>query len=244
MTDNQSPQPAQKYRLPIINSAEGINGLSHLSSEEKELGMDNLKKIPPSDGWFLLANDPEAQAFYAMTEQGILNLLAPDTQFDPGSPMTLSCLLIGRLMNCEWMVGCMSFISVKHIELWGTEDFKAEQIGMLDFPDADCWTAEQSLTLKFTRACVEHTMTDEVFAQAREMWGDKRLIRMIIWFGFCQTWVMLQNSTGMKFESDAVPEGGIPKQAVPMLHAKTADTWKGYMSIWAKQTPFPGPPGS
>ncbi|MBT8340780.1 MAG: hypothetical protein KJP07_12265, partial [Desulfatitalea sp.] len=75
----QTKQP-KGIRLPIVRTAADIDKLPHLSDEEKALAKANLKKVAPSDGWYLLGNNPELQWFWQLIELALVHRLAPDAQ--------------------------------------------------------------------------------------------------------------------------------------------------------------------
>ena len=226
-----------KTRMPIVKTEADVDRLSDLSPEEKVLAKENLKKVPLTDGWALMGSDPEAQAFFSMVENGIQKLLRPDVQADPGGPMSLSGLYIAKRMNGEWMSSLLNVLYATSIEPWEKKDFSAAHLGLIDFPDSPMWSAEQSLTLRFTQACYDGEMSDELYNEAREMWGDKRILRLTLWFGFVQTWVFIQNTAGLSYVPGSHPEleSGIsnPRLVENSLWPKAEKTWEGLMSVWS-----------
>ncbi|NNJ99961.1 MAG: hypothetical protein HKP58_06065, partial [Desulfatitalea sp.] len=95
-------------RLPMARTDADIDALSHLSEAEKAAAKENQKRVPPSDGWLLLGNDPQLQAIARIDEIATVVLLEPDTQMIPGGPMNLICLEVARHMGNEWMFAAMA----------------------------------------------------------------------------------------------------------------------------------------
>ena len=240
MASSESRSYPYGYRLPVIDKDASVLSLPHLSNEEKILGLENLHKIPPSDGWYLLGSDPELQAFLSIMEKGILRLLQSDSQFNPGSPMSLSCLQIAKNSRFEWMATVMSHISVKGIELWKKEDFSPENLGLLDFSNSGLWTEEQRLTLEFTKACQKNTMTDELYEQAKDAWGEKGILRLMMWFGFVRIWAILQDIMKVRFEPGTIPEEGVSPEMVESFKPDLDAFWKALMEVWST-TSIPEP---
>ncbi|MBT8342284.1 MAG: hypothetical protein HKP58_18295 [Desulfatitalea sp.] len=211
MTDAKLTQQQQGARLPMARTDADIDALTHLTDAEKAVAKKNQKRVPPSDGWFLLGNDPELQAIARIDEIASIVLLEPDTQMIPGGPMNLMCLIVARHFGNEWMFAAMAKVAVNMAKATGQKDFDPVQFGMLDFPDSMIWTDVQRLTIKFTHACLNNTMTDELFEQAREIWGEKRILRYIRWMSYVQFWAMVQNACNLKW----VPTVGVgEKQTV------------------------------
>ncbi|MBT8342537.1 MAG: hypothetical protein HKP58_06025, partial [Desulfatitalea sp.] len=73
-----------------------------------------------------------------------------------------------------------------------------------------------------------------LFAQAREIWGEKRILRYIRWISYVQFWAMVQNVCNLKW----VPAAGLgEKQAVVPPDPKErldfdTSVMNGLLSLW------------
>ncbi|MBT8340827.1 MAG: hypothetical protein HKP58_20375 [Desulfatitalea sp.] len=235
--DQLSEQP-EGMRFPIICTAADVEALSHLSEEEKAMALENLGKIPGGEGWFLLGNDPELQGFLHLIELSIAMLLEPDNQFVPFSPMSLGLSEVARQAGCEYTAGAMGVCTASAIGTWvADKDSYHSQMGMLDFPDSALWTDEQRMTIKFVRACLENKMTDELFDQALKTWGEKKILRHIVWLGFAHMWAMIMNTAKLswpKMHSAPIPQ----KAMVDGYYSHISKIWEGLQDVWASVTPF------
>ncbi|MBT8340826.1 MAG: hypothetical protein HKP58_20370 [Desulfatitalea sp.] len=236
-TSELSVQP-EGVRFPIIRSAADIETLAHLSEEEKALARENLDKIPGGEGWFLLGSDPELQGFLHIVELSIALLLAPDSQFVPFGGMNVGCIEVARQMGCEWQAGVLNVITASAIGTWvSDENCYHSQLGMLDFPDSALWTDEQRVTIKFIRACLENTMTDELFDQARKTWGEQKLLRHIAWVGFAHMWAMIINTANVGWHK--VHQLPIPDESLKQgYESHIAKIFEDLQGVWAAVTPF------
>ncbi|MBT8341475.1 MAG: hypothetical protein KJP07_15825, partial [Desulfatitalea sp.] len=190
---NDASKRSRKPRLPYIHTEKDIENMDHLNEEEKALAKKSLKKTTPTDTLFLLLNDPELQALFQVNERAIESLLAPDYQAQAYSPMTLMCLEVARLTNCEFMLGNFSLICDTSAK--SQPDIRpamgAPLLSMLGCPDADCWTDEQRLSIKFANACHKHSMSEALFQEALKTWGKKKTLRHIYFIGVVNTAYMI-----------------------------------------------------
>ncbi|MBT8340499.1 MAG: hypothetical protein HKP58_01875 [Desulfatitalea sp.] len=235
MTKNANERSKQPkgIRLPILRNDADIEAMSHLSEAEKAAAKDNLKRVPPSDGWLMLENDPEMQAVANIYENALIGLLAPDFQGTSGSPMNLICHEVARLTGCEWMAALLAkgaITSPLSKEYWDPA-----QLAMLPYPDSALWNEEQRLALKFIDACVTNSMTDELFAQAREVWGEKRLLRHIFFIGYAHTWAMVENACNLTY-TPVVSDAKIAPDETEKLGID--DVQKGLRSLWNSKKKF------
>ncbi|MBT8342281.1 MAG: hypothetical protein HKP58_18280 [Desulfatitalea sp.] len=227
-----SKQP-KGIRLPIIRCDEDVDTIPHLNDEEKAAAKENLRRIPPSDGWLVLTNDPEMQAVASIYENALIGILAPDFQGISGGSMNLICHAVGRLAGCEWMSALMAKLGLSAPKT--AEGWDPAQLAMLAYPDSALWSEEQRLTLKFVEACFTNTMTDELFAQARETWGEKRLLRHIFFIGYVHSWAMLENSCNLAYTPVASDVKVAPDETEKL---GVDDVVKGLRSLWNSKKAF------
>ncbi|MBT8339536.1 MAG: hypothetical protein KJP07_05940, partial [Desulfatitalea sp.] len=175
--------------LPLIKTPADIEGLSYLSEDEKALGLHNLEHhVALTDGWEMLGNDPELQMFIHLYGNELLGLLPLDMQVIPFSPLNLISLEVARRVGNDYVFGLMKGSTIAELEPFGYPEIAQLKFHFLAFPNLKIWNEEERLTLKFVKACYENKLTRELFEQAREAWGEKRLLRHIGWMGYMQTW--------------------------------------------------------
>ncbi len=205
---------AKNFRLPVIKTPEDVAALSHLNDEEKAMAVGNLGKVPPSDGWWMLGNDPELQAYWAMMERESTALLYPDTQMYAFGPMNLLTLAVAKRTRSDYQYGALASFTANQLSF---SDLPADAIQKLPFlgdPDASVWSDEESFTVKFAIACIDLQMTDELFAKAVATWGEKKTLRHISWVSFVFQWAIMIEALGMKYVHSAMELKGVP---LPLL---------------------------
>ncbi|MBT8342535.1 MAG: hypothetical protein HKP58_06035 [Desulfatitalea sp.] len=227
-----SKQP-EGIRLPILRTHADIDASSHLTEEEKAMAKDNLTRVPPSDGWYMLENDPEMQALANIHENGLIGLLDPDFQGIKGGPMNLVCLELARLTGCEWMASFLAKIGMT--SPLSSDDWDPAQLAVLSFPDSKLWSENQRLALKFIGACYNHAMTDELFEQARKAWGEKRVLRFIFFIGYVNTWAMVENACNLTF-TPVSSEAKVAANETEKLGID--DVRKGLKALWNSKQKF------
>ncbi|MBT8341477.1 MAG: hypothetical protein KJP07_15835, partial [Desulfatitalea sp.] len=205
-----------EFRLPEIKTPADVEAMSHLSKEEKELGIKNLKKIPESDGWAIMGNDPELQVFWHIMEREYTALLQGDFQGVPFGPMNLLSLVAAKKSGSDYLYNFFAALTVRQIEAYPQSPDNAAKLAVLDSPDSELWRDEERMILKFAWASINNEMTDELFEEAREAWGEQRLLRNLAWLSYVSMWSMVANVLDIKFlpEQMLPPGFTIPAQAI------------------------------
>ncbi|MBT8338831.1 MAG: hypothetical protein KJP07_02350 [Desulfatitalea sp.] len=228
-------------RLPLIRTEADIDELPHLSSEEKAMAKENQAKTPASDCLSLMGNDPELQGLFILMERACEALLAPDYQSVPFDPMNLIAIEVARQTQCEFFVSVFEQVTVGAIDKFKKKDAQARQLGMFEYPDSKVWTEDQRLVLKFTKACCKNEMTDELFGEARKTWGEKKLLRIMLWIGFLYIPYIISNACNLT--SDPTKETPIwsmfPPEALTFVHQMNDKTCKELLSVWASTDKLP-----
>ncbi|MBT8342532.1 MAG: hypothetical protein HKP58_06050 [Desulfatitalea sp.] len=237
MSDTKSKLKTRKpgeFRLPLIKTLADVEALSHLSKEEKAVAVENFTRIPPSDGYYMMGNDPDLQSFWRLMEMEITSLLFPDHQGVPFGPMNLITLEVARHSGNDYLLGFMQHVTANTIGDFDKPYDNYQKLGMLENADSAMWTDEERMIIKFTRACLESKMTDELFEQARAAWGEKKLLRYIAWVAFVQQWGTLQSALDMKFlpETMSFPRGIMGPEAVGAAVSKLKDTKDKVREFW------------
>ncbi|MBT8338383.1 MAG: hypothetical protein KJP07_00075 [Desulfatitalea sp.] len=229
-----------EFRLPIINTPADVEALSHLNKEEKALGLENLKKVPHTDGWFILGSDPDIQAFWQIMERNLTSLLYPDFQGIPFGPMNLITLEVARHSGNDYLIGLLRQCTAVAIGDSKMPFGAYTKLSLLEYPDSAVWNNEERMTLKFTRACLENAMTDELFEQALETWGEKKLLRLISWLAFVNQWAILENVLDMKFvpETMSLPSGSMSPKTVEKITSNLKNTKMKMREFWSSLVVF------
>ncbi|OBJ38361.1 hypothetical protein A5621_13450 [Mycobacterium colombiense] len=68
---------------------------------------------------------------------------------------------------------------------------------LLGFPDADSWSDEQRLALKFLGAAVNREMTDELWEAAVKTWGTQLTMRYLAFVGYYVSYDILMSACGL-----------------------------------------------
>ncbi|MBT8342101.1 MAG: hypothetical protein HKP58_14400 [Desulfatitalea sp.] len=235
---NATKSGPEGFRMPLIKSPADVEALSHLSPDEKALGVENLKKFPPSDGYFIMGNDPDMQATLRIMEMEITSLLHPDHQGIPFSPMNLMALEVARHIGNDYLTGLMQNVTANTIGDFQKPYDHYMKLGMIENQDSAVWNDEQQLAIKFTRACLEFNMTDEVFEQARAAWGEKKVLRYIAWISYVHQWGMIQSALGMKYlpETMTYPRGSMTPEVIDVVISKLKDTKEKVRKFWIEET--------
>ena len=204
------------FRLPMIKAPEDVDRLAHLTDEEKKFAKLNLPKVPRTEGWWMLGCDPISQALWQMIERVMTASQDGDFQGKRFGFMHLSLMVIAKHFHCEYLQGVFATLSDARCYDNDVVDGVTKLL-MIDYPETDCWTREESLSIRFTKACLDNTMTDELFQEALDTWGETMTVRHLNWIGYGMFWQMFENATHMPFKmeykfprgrmSDAVIEG-------------------------------------
>ena len=111
---------------------------------------------------------------------------------------------------------------------------------MLEDPKSEVWTYEDRMAPKFTKACFDNTITDELFEQARSTWGEQKLLRHISLIGFVLYWAILGNVLDMKFVPEIMtfPRGSMNPEFVGMITSKPKDTKEKVREFWGPLVNF------
>ena len=196
---------AGEFRMNSIKSPAHVKALKNLSSDDKKLALENLKRVPPTDGWWVLGNSPDVQAMLQMNERWLLSTLYPDSyQGVAFSPTNIMTILVCRHFNHEYGEGLLAAVTAGVINAQG-EDAQSitrdmTKLQMLDYPDANFYSPEESLTIKFTNAALNTDMTDELFLEARKTWGDQKTIGYLAWIGFISQMVIIMDAAGLEYD--------------------------------------------
>lgn len=231
-----SAEAKDSFRLPVIKTPADVKKLKDLDKGETALGLENLKKIPPTDGWYILGSDPDLQAFWQIWERHLLALLSPDMQAVPFSPINLMAHEVARISENDYLIGIFRQLTAVNIADFNktNPDEDYTKLGLLEYPDSQVWSAEERLALKFTQATLENSMTDELFQEARNTWGDKMTLRYISWIGYVYQWAILENVLGMTFvpETMSFPKGSLSPEVVDTIVKKIEPTKYQVREFW------------
>lgn len=238
-TDTKSSTNPVKSRLPVINTPADVEALTYLDSDEKKMAIENLKKVPPTDGWRMLGGDPDVQALWQLQERINTSLLYPDFQAKPFGPMSFINLLVGEYSGNEYLIGIMNSFTIRTIKEYGYGEDYYTKLTMLEFPDSNVWTDEERITIKFVNAALHNTMTDQLFNQALGLWGEKLLLRHLSWISFVNGWAMLLNTLDVHYElSMRPPPGAMTPESIDIITNNLKDTKLEARQFWRSLVEF------
>lgn len=226
---------AGKPRLPFVKTPADVEALTHLSAEEKVWALENLKKIPLSDGWSLMGSDPELQAFMHLMERQGGALLEGDFQIIPFGPMNLISLEVFRRSGNDYEQALFNALTAAEIGQFKLGNEAYMKLGMLESPDSMIWSEEERLAIKFTDAVLDNEMTDELFEQARTAWGEQKLLRHFYWLSYVKTWSMLCNMLNLRFTPEMLTppmKNGVPPELIQKIVAPHQQTRADLKTLW------------
>lgn len=219
-------------KLYPIRTAENVAAAEHLSDEEKELAIKNLKRIPPTTPYCLLQNDPELAAMWRLTEMYVTELLKPDFQMIPFSDMNLITLVTAKHSGCEAQISLFAAYTGVALYGFGKGTDAAAKLALLDFPEAAAWTKEESLCIRFVNALLDYKMTDELFSEALELWGEKKTLRHITWANLVNFWCMFAVCTDATFDPATVPPMGLISPKLVENAISYGPEKEGILAVW------------
>ncbi len=227
-------------RLPCIKTKEDFDSLDYLNEEEKQIGLDNIasRRVISNEGWLMLGNNPELQSFWQFMESENIAMQNGDFQARPFSFMNLTNLILAKQSNNEYLWGMMVTATDASCEAHGLGQLGTVKLSMIDNPDSEIWSEEERLRIRFINAAVNNTMTDEIFQEAIDAWGEKQIIANLSWISFIWGWQMLLNSLNLKFDmSMATKRGAMSPEMIDMVVASRMPTSEQFRKFWAETSP-------
>lgn len=240
-TGRQTTEVEKAFRLNQIRTSADVEALSHLDADEKALGKALLRKIPDSHGWAILGNDPELQALWHTMERVYMGLFE-SFQGVPLGAMNLIALETSLYAGSDYVYGLFATLTARQMAAYNMPVDYYGKLAVVGSPDSPMWTDEERLVLEFTRASLENRMSDELFEQARETWGEKRLLRTLAWMSYVQMWSNVSNVLDLKFDPDMLPAGeSYPPEVVAKLLPKMQETRAKFLEFVTDDlSTFPG----
>lgn len=231
---NTENKPMLGLRLPLLDSAAAIAAAPNLTAEEKEMAIGNLNRCPPNDAWYLLNHEPKLVAVMQIWGTCFMELL-DDAPGIPGKPGQWMAFEAARFMNCEFMAAILSTSAVNTGEVCGNHN---AQLGILDFPDSKLWTDQQRLAIKFARAVLEGSVSDDLYAEAVEAWGEKKIMSYILMLGWDMIWAMLANTFNLTSLHGAAGQGGVTPKEGAAFRAWWPKNLNHMLEFWRAEQPF------
>ncbi len=229
-------------RLPMVKVPEDVDKLDALSPEEKEFAKKNISMVPGTEGWWMLGNDPTTQAFWQFTERLFTSTLG-STQMTAFNFQMISLNVIVKELNCEYAQGIMGYSGLccaldQNIDM----NLASAKMMLLDHPESDVWSQEERLSINFTNACLKNTMTDELFQEALDTWGETKTVRYMAWVGYGWFMTMMENVLGMKHDPAlSWPKGLYTNENVQNAVDMVADTQEKFLAFWSSLSSFDTP---
>lgn len=181
---------------PLFSKAD-IDAADHLTPEEKEAAskrlLSSLNKFGRQPTLTVAANDPDGAL---ASGRAMDDLYALADNFGQrrhtrgGSLLNLLNFMVFKHTGDECLFGGLA----RYTRDRRVPGFKSHHIAMLDYPDSEVWTPDQRLMLRYAKAVLDNTMTDELWDEAVKAWGIKMCMRYISFMGFFWT-VSVRNRT-------------------------------------------------
>ncbi len=227
-------------RLPRIDTEESFDALEHLSDDMKEYGKQNLSKVPPTDGWLMLGNNPDMQAFWQIMEREMTSMMEGDMQATPFGFANLANTVIAHELKDEYFFGVEAACNTSAVPDHGYGYEGLVKIQMVDYPDCDCWNDEERLCIKFVRACITFSMTDEIFQAAIDSWGESKVVLRMSWIGYVWSLTMMQNAMNMKYDikKEIFPYGTWTPENVKMTVDNLEGSYLQVRKLWNEMNTF------
>ncbi|MBT8340682.1 MAG: hypothetical protein HKP58_11260 [Desulfatitalea sp.] len=213
---NVQPEGA---RIKLIHKRSDMDDLPYMTDEEKNEIEDMLVKwvnsnagVEASYGYKMLAHDPKLMQFFSMDfTMGAVALVReelPDfgDYITVNTPWSAMLYVAAKHHDCQWQIH--SVLSI-HSRIKG---FDPQKFAMVDYPDHDTWNDEERLAIEFTKAVLDHKMTDELYKKAEKAWGVKGVMRIICWLGMFTSWCYLFNSFKITSPANAPYSGDDPSE--------------------------------
>ena len=178
------PAPARPSRLPALNVPADYENLSYLDDEEKELcGVQLVSRLEKFDSQPTVtvataAHDPKAARLRSAYGGALMALSAPTYEtrhLVGGTLLNLLVLTVMKFAGDETLIGGITRGTYEH----HLEGFKPHHVALMDFPDSEVWNPEQRLMLRYAKAVLENTMTNELWEEAVTRWNAKMCVRYI-----------------------------------------------------------------
>jgi hypothetical protein len=179
----QPPPLKRTPRLQPISTKADIAAVPWFDDEDREMCADTLVRsirlygAQPTIVVRSACNDAKgarAKFEYGAELNALLNNTGTNRHTIRGTLMNLLVVMTLQSTNDECLAP--SIMAGNGTDAPG---FKAHHYNLMDFPESEVWSPEQRLMLKYTRALLDNTMTDELWADAVEAWGVKMCLRYI-----------------------------------------------------------------
>jgi hypothetical protein len=181
------PLPPRPPRLKPLHTVADVQAIPYLDEEEKQLAIDLLLRslrLYGNQATMTVAttlHDPKgAQAKFKYGEElsALIGNTGDKRHTVQGTLLHLMVLSVLKFTKDEALVGALSAGNGKM-----APGFKPHHLMLMDFPESEVWNDEQRLMLRYVRAVLDHTMTDELWNQAVQAWGVKMCLRYLQYMG-------------------------------------------------------------
>ncbi len=229
-------------RLPLVRTEEDVDKLTWLTDDEKEFGKKNLAKIPKTEGWMMLGNDPYTQAFWQFIER-MNTALENDKgqhhmQCTPFCYLNICHMIVAKRSGNEYMLGCLGSSTIDGIAGYQSKNGH-EKMLLIDHPECSLFNDEERLAIKFVNALYDDDVSDELFQEALDMWGEQMTIRHMSWYCYVRSWVTILSVLGMKFDESMIfPTGTWTPDSVTLVTDNLQNTEPMFADFWGTLADF------
>lgn len=174
-------------RLTPLYSKDLIEKADHLTADEKAEALANIERLQAmlgqvSEPSAIAQNDPEgARAFVGVATalNALVGNAAADEHVKGGTILNLLVVNAVRSVGDPMLLSMLLGVASKRM----LDGFQPYFWMLMDYPENECWTEEQALALKFSRAVLDGKMTDAIWNGSVEKWGVKGVMRYIHFMG-------------------------------------------------------------
>lgn len=175
-------------RLKPLNGAADIEKLSYLDAEDKLAAADvlvnSLRKYgaQPTPTVRTAAHDPKGAKVKFDYGQAVYDLVdnTGDRRHTRGGTL-LNLLAVRILRHVGDELLATSIAAGNGTSVPG---FKPHHYALMDHPENEVWSDDQRLMLRWSKAVIDNTMTDDLWDQAVKAWGVKMTLRYIQFLGY------------------------------------------------------------
>jgi hypothetical protein len=185
----KSEKLARPPRVAPLYTAKDVAAVPYFDDEERLLAetkllrsvekYDNQPTITVATG----AHDPHGATAIGAYGDAIRPLVTPtkaDGHTVGGTILNLLVMQTHRHTRDECLLaGLARFAADRH-----APGFKVHHYALLDFPESEVWSDEQRLMIRWSKAVLDNTMTDDLWRQAETAWGVKMCLRYIQFIGY------------------------------------------------------------
>jgi hypothetical protein len=186
---NKKETLRRQPRLKPLYTKEDVDAVPHFDEEDKQAALGKLLRSvknynnQPTITVGVGVHDPKGAAAVGRYSDVLRPLVTPtprDGHTVGGTILNLLVMSVHKHTKDECLLGGLArFAAERHVP-----GFKVHHYALMEFPESEVWNPEQRLMLRYAKAVLEGTMTDELWSDAVKTWGVKMCLRYIQFIGY------------------------------------------------------------